>query len=132
MPGTKAAVRSYKHAAFQDRNSIRLLTLQPGRFGDSISIILKEVSLDHLPVYKESSYAWEFQNPDCPVICYDADLLITQNCFCCASKTSTLMEEPTTLDRLNLHRSNMHRRTRAASSANGECIFESETSLDLA
>jgi hypothetical protein len=51
-------MHTYKYTELLDRDSIRLMTLQPGRNGDDLYCSLSEVPLRKAPKYEALSYVW--------------------------------------------------------------------------
>jgi hypothetical protein len=71
----------YQHKPFRDKNSIRLLTLEPGCHHDEIHVALIDVSLSNLPEYEALSYVWRSRIPNKLVFCGYKKILVTENCL---------------------------------------------------
>jgi hypothetical protein len=72
--------KKYTHKRFSDRDSIRLLQLQPGVYDDDIRIILIEAPLSKPPKYEALSYVWGSPTPGTAISCHGLELLVTENC----------------------------------------------------
>jgi hypothetical protein len=71
----------YQHKPFRDKNSIRLLELQPGCHHDEIHVALIDVSLSKPPEYEALSYVWGSRVPNKPIFCGYKKILVTENCL---------------------------------------------------
>lgn len=70
-------MHAYKYNELSGKDSIRLMTLQPGRNGDSLHCSLSEVPLRKAPKYEALSYVWGDATITEPICCDGSSLYIT-------------------------------------------------------
>lgn len=68
---------TYKYTSLSGKDSIRLMTLQPGRKGDDLYCSLSEVSLQEAPEYEALSYVWGDPTMTESICCDGSQLYIT-------------------------------------------------------
>ena len=80
IPGqTDVSHRSRVYSPLPTQRSIRLLTILPGDFGDTIQSTLEVVELDEALSYEALSYVWGKPDPPAEIICNGERMPVTPN-----------------------------------------------------
>src|SRR6266480_1692615 len=80
IPGqTDVSHRSNIYSPLPTQRSIRLLTILPGDFGDTIQSTLEVVELDEALSYEALSYVWGKPDPPAEIICNGERMPVTPN-----------------------------------------------------
>lgn len=89
----------YKYSPLQHPDSIRLLTLHPGKGTSPIHISLSDFRLQQAPSYEALSYSWVTESGDCErssqIHCGSTSIWVTTNCVAALKRLRKIDSERT-------------------------------------
>lgn len=124
----------FKYSALaSEKKKIRLLELQPGRYGRELHGKLRIVELQDQPKYEALSYTWGPITEDrCLILDVDSALPLSDNLYRALQHLRHRFPKASPLDRSGLHRSSGFGRAQCPGCVHGRDIWQRRGMCNLA